>query len=152
MGCGPSYYEDFDTLKFERDAQVIENQRNREILEVVAAYHKALEARDIETLRSLVSDDYYENAGTTESTEDDYGFLGVDAALGRLEAVEVVKCDIVVRDLRVEDDRAQIFYEYAFNYLFKVDGVPQWEAGRDLNRMDLIRDRDSGLWKIYGGL
>ncbi|MEL6182655.1 MAG: hypothetical protein AAFS10_27100, partial [Myxococcota bacterium] len=53
IGCGPSYYEDFGPIKFSQDAQVAENQRNQEILEVVRAYHTAVEERDVATLRRL---------------------------------------------------------------------------------------------------
>ena len=46
----------------------------RAVYTVVMAYQAAMEARDPDTLMSLVSSSYYENRGTTETDQDDYGY------------------------------------------------------------------------------
>ena len=150
--CGPSSINTVGELQFDDEAIILDTPTNRDVLDVLNAYHKAIEAKDSERLKSLVSDDYYENGGTSERTDDDYGNSGVSDALRRFtESIEHIQFEIVVKDLRVEGDHAQVFYEYSYNYLFRVDEVPRWEAGRDVNRMDLVLN-ESGKWKITRGL
>lgn len=152
VACGPSRIENVKGLRIDDETDILDTERHRAILEVLTNYHGAMEARNADALKSLVSEDYYENAGTSDRTDDDYGYQTLNAAFAILDSVEVLKCDILIKDLRVDGNRAQVFYEYTFNYLYKVGGVPRWEAGRDLNRMDLIRDQDNGRWMIYRGL
>jgi ketosteroid isomerase-like protein len=152
VACGPSHLTEFETLRFDKEAQVKDSSQNREVLEVVNAYRVAMEKRDVSALRGLVSAEYYENAGTTETTSDDYGAAGVPDALSRLsEQVRSLNLEMVVKEVEVEGDRAYVVYEYVWNYRYEVSEAPQWEAGRDVNRMELVRD-EGGLWKISRGL
>lgn len=150
--CGPSHLNTVDRIKVDDEATIVDTETNRAVLSVVTRYHEAIENRDTDALSRLISDDYYENGGTSERTDDDYGRSGVPEALDRFtRAIKHIRFEIVVKDLRVDGDRAQVFYEYSYNYLFQVGEVPQWEAGRDVNRMDLVREA-SGDWKITRGL
>lgn len=152
VGCGPSHFEEFETLRFDEKAEIPDTQQNREVLEVIDAYKVALQNRESEDINGLISDEYYENAGTTSTSDDDYGRTGVPEVLSRLdEQVKSVKFEIVVKDMNVQDDRAWVVFEYLWNYKYQVGDVPKWESGRDVNRIDLVRD-DGGLWKITRGL
>lgn len=150
--CGPSHINTIDGVQIDGEAAIVDTNSNREVLQVVSEYHDALERRDGQLLELLVSDDYYENSGTAESTEDDYGRASLAEVLSRFtDAVQHLTLEITVKDLRVEGDRAQVFYEYTYNCLYKVGEVPRWDAGRDVNRMDLVRT-SAGAWKITRGL
>ena len=152
IGCGPSHLETFETLRVEEDAEIIDNDENREVLKVVNAYRVALKNRSTEDLDSLISDEYYENGGTNDSAEDDYGRSGVPNVLRRLEEkVKEINFEIIVKDMQVQDDRAWVVFEYLWNYKYQVGEVPKWESGRDVNRIDLVRS-DGGTWKITRGL
>ncbi len=150
--CGNRYIESFDPLKFDQGTLVADMPENREVLEVVGAYKDAMEKRDPQRLQGLVAEEYYENSGTSDTSDDDYGRSGLDAAISRLsERVQSLRFEIVVKDVLVEGDRAYVTYEYLWNYMYEVGDTPHWEAGRDLNRMHLVRDQ-GGLWKISRGL
>lgn len=151
--CSPSHLQEFNTLHFDEESKVKDNSENRQVLEVVDAYRVAMEKRDVSALRGLISDEYYENAGTTDTTEDDYGVAGVPSVMTRLsDQVKALHLDVVVKEMQVSGDRAYVVYEYIWNYRYEVnEDEPKWDAGRDLNRMELVRD-DGGLWKITRGL
>jgi hypothetical protein len=151
-GCAPSRLETYEALRFDEASKVVETQENLEVLETLNAYKKALESLDLRTLEGLAADGYYENAGTTDTTSDDYGTTSLPGVLQRLgDALKSLSFDIVVKDMRVDGDRAWVVFEYVWNYRYEVEGTPRWEAGRDVNRMDLSRDR-GGLWKISRGM
>lgn len=150
--CGAGTISTFETLQFDENAKVADTQEHREVLEVVDAYRVALEKRDTDSLRNLISVEYYENAGTSATSEDDYGFNGVPKALERLgEAVRSIQFELVVKDVLIEGDRAFVTYEYLWNFRYEIGDKSNWESGRDINRMHLVRDQ-GGLWKISRGL
>jgi hypothetical protein len=150
-GCGPSYVDKVEGLQIAEDAEILDDEVNTQILNVVSTYQAAMEKRDVAALEKLVSAEYYENAGTTDNTEDDYGSAGLKDVFDRFgEHVETVKFHVLVKDLRLEGDRAQVFYEYTWNFLYKVGDVPRWESGTDVNRLDLVKQE--GRWWICRGL
>ena len=150
--CGAGVIQEFDPLRLSKEANVDDLPENREILEVVGAYKTAMEERDLLTLKGLVSHEYYENSGTSDTSKDDYGHSGLQPALDRLaDKVKSLRIEIVVKNLKVDGDRAFVVYEYAWNYMYEVGENPQWEAGRDINRMHLVKD-SGGLWKISRGM
>lgn len=150
--CGPSHLNTVQGIKVDDEATIFDTEDNRAVLNVLTRYQEAIEQRDTDAIDRLISDDYYENGGTSERTDDDYGRSGVPDAIARFaKAIKHIRVEIVVKDMRVDGDRAQVFYEYSYNYLFQTGEVPQWEAGREVNRMDLVRN-DSGDWKITRGL
>jgi hypothetical protein len=152
VGCGPSHLETYETLRVEESAEILDTEENREVLQVVNAYRVALKNRSAADLDVLISDEYYENGGTNDTTEDDYGRSGVPQVLARLEEqVKEINFDIVVKDMKVQGDRAWVIFEYLWNYKYQVGEVPKWESGRDINRIDLVR-LDGGPWKITRGL
>ena len=152
VGCGPSNLERYETLRVENDAEILDTDENRDVLRVVNAYRLALKNRQTEDIDALISDEYYENGGTSDTAEDDYGRSGVPQALQRLEEqVKEVNFDIIIKDMQVQEDRAWVVFEYLWNYKYHVGDVPKWESGRDVNRIDLVR-KDGGDWKITRGL
>lgn len=149
--CGPSYVDKVKGLQIAEDAEILDDQVHHDILDVVSTYQEAMEHKDIATLEKLVSSEYYENGGTTDRTEDDYGRAGLKPVLARFDdKVESVKFHVLVKELRVEGGRAQVFYEYTWNFLYKVGDVPRWESGTDVNRLDLVKQE--GRWWISRGL
>jgi len=149
--CGPSYVDKVEGLQIAEDSEILDSQTNVEILEVVTTYQAAMEKKDMAALGKLVSPEYYENGGTTDNTEDDYGREGLGDVFARIdENVETVRFHVLVKDIRVEGDRAQVFYEYTWNFLYKIGDVPRWESGTDVNRLDMVKE--SGRWWISRGL
>jgi len=63
--CGPKYIE---------NTKVIDTPENRQIADVIEKYRQAVERRDVDALKELISRRYFTGAGTTANSEDDYGY------------------------------------------------------------------------------
>lgn len=124
---------------------------NRAIVDLVASYASSLEALDLQRIADHVSEDYYENAGTTDTTEDDYGYESLMERFALVtEHVRDMRVEIDVKSVVVDGDRADVLLEYGFTMLYSVDGLDRWETDRDVNRLQLVREQDT--WRIAGGL
>lgn len=133
------------------EAKIRNNAENADVVELVDTYRHAVEAQDVDTLRSLVSRDYYENAGTTNTTDDDYGYEGLDNLFDILtNNVKEARLNVKVRDIRVYDDRADVIFEYAYTMLYQVGDTQRWQTERDVNRFQLHKQDD--VWLIVSGL
>jgi len=133
------------------EAKIRNTSDNAEVVELVDTYRHAVEARDVDTLRSLVSRDYYENAGTTNTTDDDYGYEGLDNLFNILtHNVKETRLNLKVRDIRVYGDRADVVFEYAYTMLYTVGDTQRWQTERDVNRFQL--HKVDGVWLIVSGL
>lgn len=133
------------------EAEIRNTPENIEAMEVVDAYRHAIEAMDVERLRNLVSRDYYENAGTTNTTEDDYGYEGLENLFDLLtHHVKEARVNVKIRDIRVYGDRADVVFEYAYTMLYSVGDTQRWQTERDINRIQLHREDDE--WLIVSGL
>lgn len=146
--CGGQWVE---SPVVDPEARIRSTEVHEQIVAMMEEYENSLEAMDLERIRSMVSVDYYENAGTTDSTDDDYGFQGFPAMIAALrEHVDDMRIDIQVRDIIVEHDRADVLFEYGFTMLYRVGEDARWETQRDVNRLQL--QREEGAWRIVGGL
>src|SRR6478672_4443044 len=61
---------------------VRDTRQNREILEIVEKYRRAMEERDAATLLALAHPQYYEDSGTPKG-DDDYGYQGLRDVLAK---------------------------------------------------------------------
>jgi len=148
VGCSAKYV---DNRLLDRDAQIRQSDDAFAILALMEDYEHAMKELNLELLRPYVSRDYYENAGTTDTTRDDYGYQGVSDLFEALrEHAQDVRVQISISDIVIDHDRADVFYEYAFTMLFQVGEQARWETGRDLNRIQL--QREDGHWRIISGL
>lgn len=159
VGCGNDYlrdeelYEDDPGFRIAEEANIPDRTEYREILDVLAHYKHAVVSKDFGTLRRLTSEDYYENAGTIDTTEDDYSADSLSAIFELMaERAEEIKFSVVVQevDLDAERDRATIDYEYEFAYKYDVGEDSAWDAGADVNQLELMRENDQ--WRIIGGM
>lgn len=147
-GCAGRYIQS-DVVH--TDAKIRNNPENRSVVDLVEVYQRSVETMDVATLKSLVSRDYYENAGTTHTTDDDYGFEGVERLFDMLAMhVEEARLSVKLRDVRVYGERADVIFEYAYTMLYDVAGNQRWQTERDVNRIQL--QREDGEWRIVSGL
>ncbi len=146
--CGGQYVE---SAVFDPDTRVRRTDDTLAITALMEDYEEALAGLDIARVRTLVSEDYYENAGTTDTTRDDYGYHGLEELFTALsEHVEDVDVDVAVRDIIVAGDDADVLFEYTFRMRYIVGEEGRWETERDVNRFQL--QREDGVWRIVGGL
>ena len=143
-GCGPGYLDIGERVEA--------TDENRAVFNVLKAYHKAMEDRDIETLKKMVSKRYYENGGTTDSDKDDYGIDKLNkGVLQKLrDNVRRVQFRIKLLDIEVKGENAQAQYEFFGRVLLTEGGRDNYKMWNDFAQMDLVME--DGRWKILRGL
>ncbi len=142
--CGPGYLDAGKKVKA--------TSANKEIFNVLVAYHRAIEDRDATALRKLISKRYYENGGTTDSDKDDYGIDKLEAdVLPKLQAnVKRVQFRIKLLAIDIDGDNAKADYEYFGRALLTEGGRDNYKMWNDFAQMKLLRE--DGAWKIAEGL
>jgi phosphopantetheine adenylyltransferase len=158
-GCGKRQLENDElpikdrSFRIAEEAQIKDTKETRDILEVLARYRKAVVEKDFRTIKHVVSEDYYDNAGTTDTTEDDYGWPELKEQILELMAnhAQKIQYTIVVQNVEVENEEAKVDFEYDFAYRYKVGENSTWDAGLETNRIEMIKS-SGGEWKIVSGL
>ncbi len=157
MGCASSglqsddLYPDTPEFQISDDADIADTEDHRQVLEVLYEYRMALVTKDFGTLNRLVSEDYYDNAGTTHTTEDDYGYDNLPEVFELLaNYADEIQYGIKVRALEVDGRQASVDFRYDYAYRFKMGDQETWDAGSDMNRLEMRREGD--VWRITGGM
>ncbi len=143
-GCGPGYLD--------HSEKVPATAENKEIFAVLKAYHQAMEDRDIDAIKGLVSQRYHENGGTTDTDIDDYGVdkLHSDVLLKLRDNVKKLQFKLRLIAVDVELDQATADYEYQGRVLLTEGGRDAYKTWTEANRMEFVREE--GAWKIVKGL
>ena len=142
-GCGPGYLD--------AGQHIPATAENKQVFDVVRAYQEAVENRDIEALRKLVSQRYHENGGTTDNVSDDYGY---DKLMQRLEMLtkNVKRVDLKIRlvEMNVTDLEAVVDCEFRGRTLLSEGSVDAYRSWDNFARMRLAKE--GGKWLFVGGL
>ena len=133
------------------NTEVVDTPENRAVVAVVERYRTAMETRDAPTLRAMASKHYYENASTTASAEDDWGFPNLEEVLKRLtDNVKSVTYDVHITDLQIYGERADVDFELTWAFQYTDGERDGWTRKTDTNRLELIRE--DGDWHILSGM
>jgi hypothetical protein len=117
-----------------RGTKIRDSADNREIIEVVERYRKAIEAQDLATLLRLASPRYWEDGGTVKA-DDDYGYNGLREVLAaRLARVKDIRYSLKYHRI---DHRGRVANVYVY-----IDGSYTVTSGHGEERID---QRDPGL-------
>ncbi|HEU4383801.1 MAG TPA: hypothetical protein VFR85_09900 [Anaeromyxobacteraceae bacterium] len=130
--------------------EIDDTRDNRAIVAVIDAYRKALDARDSATALTLVSMDYFDDAGTAEATDDlDREALGkvLGETLARMPAL---KLELAVTRIDVDGDKASAYLYYDSRYRVATPRGEIPKRDSDLSRMTFRRE--GGFWRIASGL
>ena len=154
-GAGLLRTQDFDQpyyFAIDKEATIYDTDENVEILRVVQKYRDAITSRDVETLKSLVSKDYYENASTTDDLSDDYGNERLDEIFNDYlaQSVKDIRFIIEIKQLTQEGLEYHVDYQYIWNFRYEIAGQSYWQSKNDTNRMTIVREDDA--WKIKAGM
>lgn len=142
IGCGPKYVKGTE-IEYTAEKQAL--------ADLVERYRKAIEQRDFDTVREMVSARYYENGSTTDTPVDDYDFQGLSEKLeGMKNEVKAVKYDIELVDIQVLEAVATVDYDYTTQYLYAVGESDRWATASDRNRITFRLEQDE--WRIVSGL
>lgn len=155
--CGDAYVQDDDLyaddpgFRIAEDAEIRDTTANREVLDILAQYRQAVVKKDFGALKRLVAAGYYDNAGTTDTTEDDYDAQELSTLYEMMARhAQSIKYNVLVKDLEVDQNRAWVDYEYEYAYEYDVGDDVAWDAGVDVNRLEL--ESQDGRWRIVSGL
>jgi len=141
--CGTTYIA---------NTEIPDTQENREVYQRVMEYREAIEKRDVEALHAMTSRTYFENAGTTDRSDDDYGYETLQGTLldQLRDNVLAVQLRILLHRISIDGDRAFADYEYYYTFKYVEGGVEGWEPKNDFNRLEFVRE--DGVWKIASGM
>ncbi|HET6345790.1 MAG TPA: hypothetical protein VFH51_12715 [Myxococcota bacterium] len=140
--CAHSYIE---------GTQVVDTDENREILSIIRKARDALQARDSNTLLSMVSTKYFEDNGTPDP-RDDYGYVELKEKLVKdsLETAKEVVVDFQIFDINVDGDNAYADIRYSSRTRLEMPSGRVWDTHRDFDRLQFVRE--DGTWRIVSGL
>jgi hypothetical protein len=142
-GCTPA---------FVRGTDIEYSPEGQRIADFIEKYRVALELRDFDTLKDMVSSNYYENGSTTDDPSDDYDFTGfLNIAQDMKTRVKAVKYQIKITSIDIMDKTAAVDLEITGQYLFTHQEQDRWETYADKNRLTLSKDK-MGHWRILSGL
>jgi ketosteroid isomerase-like protein len=127
-----------------------DDPQNRAVLDVLAQYKAAMEARDVNALLSLTAPGYFDKGDAAHPNEA-RTFDGLQKELPEdFKTVKSVHLDLTLRDLEVQGDRAQIDYYAVLRYALATPNGEKWYSQADDARMRLVKLE--GAWKIASGL
>ena len=124
---------------------------NREVVEFVEKYRKAIETRNTNALLSLASTDYFDDMGTPGG-QDDIDYDGLKLVLGRLrEEVLGARYQISYRAVTY-DTETRVLVDYLYTGWFRINGNegPEWKRRLEPHRMVLARE--DGNYRITSGM
>jgi hypothetical protein len=129
---------------------VRDTRQNREILEIVERYRRAMEERDAATLLALAHPQYYEDSGTPKG-DDDYGYQGLrDILAKRLGQLRTLRYNIEYRKIDVEGSRAKVDIRYDASFQLATEMGDRWERKQNDKRLEL--ENDGRRWLIISGM
>jgi hypothetical protein len=130
--------------------QIRDDPQNRAVLQVLAQYKAAMEARDSNALLSLAAPGYFDKGDVAHPNET-RTFDGLKREVpDDLKNVKSVHLDLTLRDVQVAGDDARIDYYAVLRYAVATPSGEKWFSQADDARMKLIKI--DGAWKIASGL
>ncbi|MGB0680854.1 MAG: hypothetical protein ACPGUV_14480 [Polyangiales bacterium] len=134
------------------NTDVLDSPENREVVSFVEQYRKAVEARDVVVLLSLVSPRYYDDNGTPSAEDDmDFGKLR-EQLLAWQQTVEDVRYEIRYRRIQFQQDKVLVDYTYTGSFKLKVTDASRWARRLADNRLVLRRAPGDDHFRILSGM
>lgn len=135
-------------VKFIPGTKIPDSKKNREVIQVVERYRRAMINKDAGTLMALAHPAYYEHSGTPKG-EDDYGYKGLLVVIRkRLAQLETVRYRIKYRKIHwVSPKQVEIeIYVDASFQLKTPEGGAKWSRYTDYNKVVLAKYKDRWLF------
>ena len=123
---------------------VEDTAENREVVEFVEKYRRAVEARNVRRLLEMASPRYLDDLGTPGG-EDDLDYDGLREKLSRWRD-RVIDVRYEIKYNRVTFDQRRIFVEFRYTASFLLttgDGDERWARRLGDHRLILTRDEDA---------
>ena len=135
------------------NTNVEDTAENREVVEFLERYRRAVERRDVRSIMEMTSPYYLDDNGTPVGDDDlDYRALR-DRFLLWAERVLDVRYDIRYRRVRYLEDRIMVEFRMAASFRLRApDGDERWFRRLGDHAITLIRERDTEELRIVSGL
>lgn len=133
------------------NTQVLDTATNREVLEVVENYRRAMERLDAVGVLALVHPTYQDTAGTPQASDDiDYSRLR-EFLTSRFKRTTRIRYRIEYQDVRLNGTQAEVdsYIDATFVYQ-EPNANAKWRRLTDYNRFTL--HKDGALWRFVSGL
>lgn len=115
-------------------------------------YRRAMEARDADSILSMVSPRFHETGGTPDA-KDDYDVDGLKKRLAeKFKRLKAITLEIVLVDIDVAEDgqKATVKYHYFLKYLVQYPNEERWETQSEDAQM--LFALENGEWRVKSGL
>lgn len=132
------------------NTEIRDTPDNRAIIAVVDQYRKAFDTRSVDGVMALVSQAYYDDAGTVDAS-DDVDYKALPAVLRETFAkISQVRIEFGITDIVVNGDKgyADLFYDAKYRVSTPRNEIPKRDT--DIQRILFVREGES--WKIVSGL
>lgn len=133
------------------NTRIIDTPVNREVLEVVDKYRRAMERLEAAEVLTLVHPTYQDNSGTSEG-DDDVDYDGIkDLLATRFKKTTKIRYRIEYQEVVVKGRQAHVdaYIDATFVY-DEPSANPRWRRLTDHNRFQLIKDGKH--WRFVSGL
>lgn len=135
-----------------------DNKENRTIMRFLAHYEEGMESRSVDRILKLVAEDYFEDSGTPDAT-DDYGYEQLRDQLEKsFEHTKAMHLEIFLQNVSRDEDRGLVLVDYRYRQraLLGFDSGEKWVNHTDVNRVTLrpVEDaeEDDHPYRIVSGL
>jgi hypothetical protein len=129
---------------------VPDTRENREVLEFVEQYRKAVESQNTAALLALASERYFDDSGTPQG-EDDIDYKALKQGLQRiLKEVQEARYQISYRGVNYSGNHALVDVLYTGWFKVNTSDGPQWR--RKLQPHRLVLAEENGRYKILSGM
>ncbi len=135
-----------------RGTQIDDTAENREIVDLVSAYHRAVEARDADAVLAMVSSRFYEDNGNTDRA-DDYDKRGLaDSLKADFDRTKALTLEIRVDDVVIDDEaeHADAFILFSVRGQAELPTGSTWKTLTDRSRLRFAKE--GGKWMIVSGI
>lgn len=133
------------------NTRVDDTEENREVIDFVEKYRKAVEARDAPVLLRMTSKMYFDDMGTPQG-DDDVDYDALEAGLSRLQKELLdARYQISYRGV-IYTPNERVLVDMLYTGWFKVETPegPQWRRRLEPHRIVLARE--DGNYKIVSGM
>ncbi|MGB9599470.1 MAG: nuclear transport factor 2 family protein [Myxococcota bacterium] len=131
---------------------IIDNDENRAIVTLIEKYRRAYEEKDIDTIMSLVSKNFYDTGGNADPA-DDYNYEGLQKNLKEKFAktkAQGLEIRIKSIDFDKANNKVSVKYNYFVKFQMALSSGDRWETASDSAEITFVKE--NGEWKIIKGL
>lgn len=133
------------------NTDIPDTEAHRAVIEFCEVYRHAVERRDVARLLELAHQDYYEDGGSVDAS-DDLDYAGLQQYLqDRFVKATSIRYEIRYRDITPnEKDGFNVSYSYSASYRLPDDDEPLWRRALAENQLELVPYGES--FKIISGM